>query len=56
MIVKKNNKWYVYSENGKMKLGGPYDTKAEAQERLKEIEYYANRDASIWRGILKNGF
>ena len=30
--------WHVYSEDGKKHLGGPYKTKQEALDRLKEIE------------------
>lgn len=40
-IRKVGSKWAVYSESGK-KLG-EYDTKAEAQKRLQQIEYYKNQ-------------
>jgi hypothetical protein len=40
-VQKKNGEWYVFSEEDKV-LGGPYDTKKEAVERLREIEYFKN--------------
>lgn len=41
MVVKEGNKWFVRSEKGK-NLGKPegYDTKEEADERLREIEAF----------------
>ena len=38
--VQKDDKWYVYSDDGKKKLGGPYDTEAEADERLAQVEHF----------------
>jgi hypothetical protein len=44
MVVRKQgSKWYVFSEEGK-KLSKGYDTKAEAQERLREIEYFKRKN------------
>lgn len=43
VIVEKDGKWFVESEKGK-NLGGPYDTKAEAEERLKEVEAFKHMD------------
>jgi hypothetical protein len=40
-IRHEGSKWCVYSEGGK-KLG-EYDTKAEAEKRLRQIEYYKNQ-------------
>ncbi len=40
MIVKKGSKYLVISTTGK-KLG-EYKTKKEAEERLRQIEYYKN--------------
>lgn len=37
-IVKKGNKWQVQSEKGRNM--GTYDTKEEAEKRLKQIEYF----------------
>ena len=39
MIVKEGDKFYVRSEEGKL-LGGPYTTREEAQNRLRDVEYY----------------
>jgi hypothetical protein len=36
--VKEGDKWFVYSKDGKKKLGGPYDTEEEADERMKQVE------------------
>lgn len=39
VIVQRAGKWHVYSETAPRKhLGGPYDTKAEAVERLRQVE------------------
>ena len=37
-IVKKGSKWQVQSEKGRNM--GTYDTKAEAEERLKQVHYF----------------
>lgn len=42
MIVKKTKGWYVISENGR-NLGGPYKSRKEAEERLREIEYFKHK-------------
>lgn len=41
-IVKKDGGYQVQSEKGK-NLGGPYDTKEEAEKRLKQVEYFKNK-------------
>lgn len=41
-----NGGWAVFSETGK-KLSKVYKTKHEAVQRLKEIEYFKNKKASI---------
>jgi len=48
MIVKRSDGYHVISEKkdkeGKHKnLGGPYQTKAGAEKRLKEIEYFKHQ-------------
>jgi hypothetical protein len=40
--VKEGDKWFVYSKDGKKKLGGPYDTEGEADERMKQVEHFKN--------------
>ena len=39
VIVKKPKGWYVLSEKGKH-MGGPYKTRQEAEDRLKQIEMF----------------
>lgn len=43
-VVKKTDGWYVESRDGK-NLGGPYDTKEEADERLRQVEYFKHQSA-----------
>lgn len=52
-IVKKGGKFYVYSEDYKKLLGGPFDTKAEAMKRLGQIEYFKHKEgrALPWDGV-----
>jgi uncharacterized protein YifN (PemK superfamily) len=45
VLVKRGNKWYVYSHDRKKKLGGPYDTKAKATARLRQVEYFKKKGA-----------
>lgn len=44
-IVKKGSKWQVQSEKGRNM--GTYDTKEEAEKRLKQIEYFKHLDEAI---------
>ncbi len=44
-IVKKGNKWQVQSEKGRNM--GTYDTREEAEKRLKQIEYFKHLNESI---------
>ena len=39
MIVKTSKGYQVKSEKGK-NLGGPYKTKAQAEKRLRQVEYF----------------
>jgi hypothetical protein len=39
MIIKSKGKFYVKSKEGKP-LGGPYDTKEDAEKRLKQVEMF----------------
>jgi hypothetical protein len=43
MIRKVKDGYKVLSEDGKKNLGGPYKTKAEAQKRLRQVEYFKHR-------------
>ena len=40
MIKKVKGGYKVLSETGKKNLGGPYKTKEEAQQRLRQVEYF----------------
>jgi hypothetical protein len=42
MIRKEKEGYKVMSEKGK-NLGGPYRTKAEAEKRLRQIEFFKHR-------------
>jgi hypothetical protein len=51
-IIKEiDGKFYVYSHDGKKKLGGPYDTKAEAEERLGVIEYFKKHPKNMFCNV-----
>jgi hypothetical protein len=43
MIKKVKGGYQVVSENGKKNLGGPYKSKAEAQKRLRQVEFFKHR-------------
>jgi hypothetical protein len=45
MIRKVKNGYKVLSEDGKKNLGGPYKTRAEAQKRLRQVEFFKHRKA-----------
>ena len=42
MITEDGGKFYVKSADGSKNLGGPFDTKAEAEKRLGEVEHFAS--------------
>jgi hypothetical protein len=42
MIRKEGDGYYVRSKKGK-NLGGPYKTRKEAEDRLREVEYFKHR-------------
>jgi hypothetical protein len=39
-IVKKDKKYFIFSKDGKKKLGGPYTSKKKATKRLSQIEFF----------------
>ena len=43
MIKKSNGGYAVYNQSGTRKLSRVYPTKSQAQQRLKEIEYFKNK-------------
>lgn len=42
MIVKRKDGYHVVSESGK-NLGGPYKSKAAAEARLRQVEYFKHK-------------
>lgn len=40
MIVKRKDGYHVVSEGGTKNLGGPYKTRAEAEHRLRQVEFF----------------
>jgi hypothetical protein len=43
MIKKTSAGYKVVSEDGKKNLGGPYKSKAEAQKRLRQVEFFKHK-------------
>ena len=46
MIVKREDGYYVISEKTEKNLGGPYKTRAEAEKRLRQVEFFKRQKAS----------
>jgi hypothetical protein len=44
MIRKTSGGYKVLSEKTGKSLGGPYKTKAEAQKRLRQVEFFKRRE------------
>ncbi len=42
-MIRKTSKGYTVVAKSGRKLGGPYRTKKEAQERLRQIEYFKHK-------------
>ena len=49
-ILHKNNKWVVTDHTGKKNLG-TYDTKEEAEKRLKQVEYFKHINENEEKGV-----
>ena len=45
MIKKVKDGYKVVSEKGNKNLGGPYKTKAAAEKRLRQVEFFKHRKA-----------
>jgi hypothetical protein len=43
MIVKRKGGYYVLSEKTRRNMGGPYKTRAEAEKRLQQVEYFKHK-------------
>jgi hypothetical protein len=46
MIVKRKDGYHVLSEKGK-NLGGPYGSHEAAAKRLRQVEYFKHKTASL---------
>jgi hypothetical protein len=44
MIRKVSGGYKVLSEDGKKNLGGPYKSKAAAQKRLRQVEFFKHKN------------
>lgn len=58
-VVRRGSKWFVLDHLKKKVLGGPYDTKPEAEARLRAIEYFKHKKAAVpdvltWDAVRKN--
>lgn len=53
-LVERSDGWYVESEDGK-NLGGPYETKSDAKERLQEVEYFKHQSAAMSSNYIPKG-
>ena len=40
MIIRRKDGYFVISEKGKKKLGGPYKKRKDAELRLQQVEYF----------------
>ena len=40
MIRKQKGGFFLLSKDGKKRLGGPYKTKAQAQKRERQVQYF----------------
>ena len=47
MIIKRDNKWFLYSKDGSKKLGGPYTDKSQAIHRERQVHYFKKTAATL---------
>ena len=45
MIVKREDGYYVLSKKTEKNLGGPYKTRAKAEKRLRQVEFFKHKKA-----------
>ena len=45
MIEKREDEYYIVSEKTQKNLGGPYKTRAEAEKKLQQVEYFKHKKA-----------
>lgn len=46
VIRQQKGKWFLWSKDGTRNLGGPYDTRGEAEEREGEIQFFKHQEES----------
>lgn len=54
IIKEQNGSYYVYSHDGKKKLGGPYKSRQEAVKRLQQIEYFKNKGNVMFEDFVQD--
>jgi hypothetical protein len=47
VITQEKGKWHLYSKDGSKHLGGPYDSKEEAEERERQVNYHKSQKADL---------
>lgn len=47
MIKQENGKYHLYSKDGSKHLGGPYDSRGEAEERERQVNYFKHQKAGL---------
>lgn len=53
MIKQEKGKYHLYSKDGSKHLGGPYDSREEAEERERQVNYHKSKsDSSTGKGDL----
>jgi len=52
IVKKEGTLWYVFDHTGKKKLSRGYKTKKEANERLRQIEYFKNKGSALNEDII----
>lgn len=44
VIRKEGDKWFLYSKDGSRRLGGPYDSREDAEDREKQVQYFKRKE------------
>src|SRR3990167_9449960 len=48
MIIEIDSKFFVVSKDGIKNLGGPYDSREEAQKRLRQVEHFKHKENLVF--------
>lgn len=49
VIKNVNGKWFLYTSDGKKKLGGPYKSRAQALKRERQVQFFKHRGEKMAR-------